>query len=164
TVGFLGAKQDKLQQALATIPTASRALSHDHIPFIADYIRTEGGATWNDREWLRKHNVDCVDRWERDGVAIRERVGSEEVLAVVDPVVSAGYYYAEVESVTDAGIQPVYSIRVDSEDHAFLTDGFVSHNTEARLSPIAAEMTADIDKDTVDTVENYDGQEREPVI
>jgi DNA gyrase subunit A len=163
-VGFLGEKQQKLERDLATIPAASRALSHDHIPFIAEYIRTEGGATWTDREWLRKHNVDRVDRWERDGVAIRERIASEEVLAVVDPLVSAGYYYAEVESVTDAGIQPVYSIRVDSEDHAFLTDGFVSHNTEARLSPIAAEMTADIDKDTVDTAENYDGSEREPQI
>jgi DNA gyrase subunit A len=36
--------------------------------------------------------------------------------------------------------------------------------TEARLSSIAAEMLTDIDKDTVDFIENYDGQEREPVL
>jgi DNA gyrase subunit A len=36
--------------------------------------------------------------------------------------------------------------------------------TEARLTAIAAEMLADIDKDTVDFVENYDGQHREPTI
>ena len=32
----------------------------------------------------------------------------------------------------DAGVQPVYSLRVDTADHAFITNGFVSHNTEAR--------------------------------
>jgi DNA gyrase subunit A len=53
---------------------------------------------------------------------------------------------------------------VDSDDHSFLTNGFVSHNTEARLAPIAAEMLADIDKDTVDFQDNYDGSEREPVV
>jgi DNA gyrase subunit A len=35
--------------------------------------------------------------------------------------------------------------------------------TEARLMPIADEMLADIDKDTVDFVDNYDGRLREPV-
>jgi DNA gyrase subunit A len=36
--------------------------------------------------------------------------------------------------------------------------------TEARLTPIAAEMLADIDRATVDFVDNYDGQHRQPVI
>ncbi len=36
--------------------------------------------------------------------------------------------------------------------------------TEARLSPIAAEMLADIDKNTVDFVDNYDSSLREPTV
>lgn len=36
--------------------------------------------------------------------------------------------------------------------------------TEARLSPIALEMLADIDRDTVDWQPNYDGRLREPVV
>ena len=36
--------------------------------------------------------------------------------------------------------------------------------TEARLTAIAAEMLADIDKDTVDFVDNYDGTQKEPVV
>jgi DNA gyrase subunit A len=36
--------------------------------------------------------------------------------------------------------------------------------TEARLTAIAAEMLADIDKDTVDYVENYDGTQKEPSV
>lgn len=36
--------------------------------------------------------------------------------------------------------------------------------TEVRLAPIAMEMLADIDKDTVDWVPNYEGSLREPVV
>jgi DNA gyrase subunit A len=36
--------------------------------------------------------------------------------------------------------------------------------TEARLSPIAAEMLADLDRDTVDFVPTYDERNREPVV
>jgi len=69
-----------------------------------------------------------------------------------------------VTSVVPAGVQAVYSLRVDAADHAFLTNGFVSHNTEARLSPLAMEMLRDIDEDTVDFKPNYDGRSQEPVV
>jgi DNA gyrase subunit A len=36
--------------------------------------------------------------------------------------------------------------------------------TECRLAPLAMEMLADIDKETVDFRENYDGRSREPVV
>ena len=36
--------------------------------------------------------------------------------------------------------------------------------TEARMAAIASEMLADIEKDTVDMVPNYDGSEEEPVV
>ncbi|MGH3675774.1 MAG: intein-containing DNA gyrase subunit A [Mycobacterium sp.] len=74
------------------------------------------------------------------------------------------YYYARVASVTDAGVQPVYSLRVDSADHAFITNGFVSHNTEARLTPLAMEMLREIDEETVDFIPNYDGRVQEPTV
>ena len=36
--------------------------------------------------------------------------------------------------------------------------------TEAKMSAIAAELLADIDKDTVDFIPNYDGHSQEPVV
>lgn len=36
--------------------------------------------------------------------------------------------------------------------------------TEARLTPIAADMLADIDRETVDFIPNYDGRYREPLV
>src|SRR5215472_13616527 len=36
--------------------------------------------------------------------------------------------------------------------------------TEARLSNVAAEMLADLERDTVDYIDNYDGKYREPLV
>ncbi|HTY98014.1 MAG TPA: DNA gyrase subunit A, partial [Solirubrobacteraceae bacterium] len=163
-VGFLGAKQQKLLVELAQIPEQSRALSSDHVPFIAGYIRSEAGGGREDRDWLRRHNVDRVERWERQGTAILERIESQEVKRVIEPLLDANHYYAEVTSVEPAGEQTVYSLRVDTDDHSFLTNGFVSHNTEARLARIAMEMLRDLDMDTVDFTPNYDGKKQEPVV
>lgn len=156
-VGFFGKKQRKLERELAAIPFVSRALSRDHVPFLASYIRGE-----SDDRWLHRHNVDRVERWERGGTQILQRIQSEEVRRVVEPLVTGDYYYAEVESVEDAGVQPVYSLRVDSDDHSFLTNGFVSHNTECRLTRLSTELLRDIDADTVDFGPNYDESRREP--
>jgi DNA gyrase subunit A len=163
-VGFWGRKQTKLRAILAGIPESSTALSSDHVPFVADYLRESGATGKADREWLRKHNVDRIERWERDGELIRSHITDPEALAVVEPLVTGLHYYAEVAAVEEAGVQPVFSFRVDSDDHAFLSDGFVSHNTECRLAPLAMEMLREIDQETVDFASNYDGRSQEPTI
>ena len=163
-VGFHGAKHAKLAAELSQIPVTSSAMSADAVPFISEYIRSEPMARWTDREWLKKHNIDRVERWERDGADIRAHLTNDEVRRVVEPLVDGTYYYATVDLIEDAGSQPVFSVRVDSEDHSFVTNGFVSHNTEARLAAISNELLADIDKDTVDWVPNYDNRHQQPVV
>jgi DNA gyrase subunit A len=93
---------------------------------------------------------------------VLERLGAD-VPALLEPL-HGDYAYAEVASVKPAGVKPVYSLRVDTDDHSFLTNGFVSHNTEARLARTATEMLRDLDMDTVDFVPNYDGSKREPLV
>jgi DNA gyrase subunit A len=163
-VGFLGKKQAKLERDLALIPETSRALSRDHVPFMAAYIRSDSESQWTDRDWLQRHNIDRIERWEQGGTAILERIQSQEARDVVAPLVTGDYLYAEVESVVDAGVQPVYSVRVESDDHSFLTNGFVSHNTEARLARLSTEMLRDIEAETVEWGPNYDESQREPLV
>ncbi|MEV4827061.1 intein-containing DNA gyrase subunit A [Micromonospora sp. NPDC049257] len=163
-VGFLGRKQAKLESELASVPASSTALSSDHVPLVGDFIREHGARRWTERDWLRRHNVDRIERWERDRDEIAARITNTEVLDVVEPLVDGRFYYAEVAEVADAGVQPVYSVRVDTEDHSFVSDGFVSHNTECKLDPLAMEMLRDIDEDTVDLQDNYDGRAKEPTI
>ncbi|MFI7072819.1 intein-containing DNA gyrase subunit A [Micromonospora sediminicola] len=163
-VGFLGRKQAKLESELAQVPASSTALSGDHVPFVGDFIREHGASRWTERDWLRRHNVDRIERWERDRDEIAGRITEPGILDVVEPLVDGRFYYAEVTGITDAGVRPVYSIRVDTDDHSFVSDGFVSHNTECKLDPLAMEMLRDIDEDTVDLQDNYDGRAKEPTI
>ncbi|HYN36724.1 MAG TPA: DNA gyrase subunit A, partial [Actinomycetota bacterium] len=163
-IGFIGIKQKKLEAELSTVPLESRAMSSDHVPFIAPYIRAESGSPWKKLEWLIKHNIDRVERWERDRETILSKIDSYEVKAVIEPLVDGRFYFAKVASIEPAGAQPVYSIRVDSEDHSFITNGFISHNTECRLSPLSMELLREISEETVDFQANYDGEAQEPVV
>ncbi|HEY8647801.1 MAG TPA: DNA gyrase subunit A [Candidatus Limnocylindria bacterium] len=163
-VGFHGAKQQKLESELAQIPVTSSAMSADAVPFIADYVRGEKMARWTDREWLRKHNIDRIERWERDREDILAHLTNDEVRRVIEPLVDGTYYYATIATSEDAGAQAVFSVRVDSEDHSFISNGFVSHNTEARPAAIAAELLADIEKETVDWYPNYDSRHVQPTV
>ncbi|HVL91643.1 MAG TPA: DNA gyrase subunit A [Actinomycetota bacterium] len=163
-VGFLEHKQHRLLAQFVEIPEQSHSLSSDHFPYIAAYIRGEKSGRWVDREWLAKHNIDRIERWERDADEIWSHITNAEVRSVVEPIVESGYYFAEVAEISSAGLAEVYSVRVDSEDHAFITNGFVSHNTECRLAPLAMEILRDINEETVDFVPNYDGEESEPSV
>lgn len=97
-------------------------------------------------------------------LAAYARIPNDEVKRVIAPLVTNAWHYAEVESIEEAGTQPVYSIRVDSDDHAFLANGFVNHNTECRLAPIAMQILEGIDENTVDFTDTYDGKTQEPVV
>ncbi|OBA87275.1 DNA gyrase subunit A [Mycobacteriaceae bacterium 1482268.1] len=163
-IGFGGTKQTKLLALLQMLPTKGAGLDGDHVPGLAEFIRKHCGSRWVDKEWLRKHNIDRLFRWKRDGAEILSRIANPDVCAIASDLTDGRFYYARVVSVTDAGVQPVYSLRVDTDDHSFITNGFVSHNTEARLTPLAMEMLREIDEETVDFIPNYDGRVQEPTV
>ena len=163
-IGFGGRKQAKLTSILAALPERAAGMDGDHVPGLAAFIRSHAGGRWADKEWLHKHNIDRLARWRRDGDEILGRIADPDVRSIASELTDGRFYYARVASVTDAGVQPVYSLRVDTEDHAFITNGFVSHNTEARLTPLAMEMLREIDEETVDFIPNYDGRVQEPTV
>ncbi|HET8568569.1 MAG TPA: DNA gyrase subunit A [Candidatus Limnocylindria bacterium] len=82
----------------------------------------------------------------------------------------------EVKAVEPAGRMDVYDLTMDVTQNFAVAAGVFVHNsidddppaaqryTEARPSAIAAELLADIDRDTVDFEPNYDGRERQPVV
>jgi DNA gyrase subunit A len=163
-VGFGGRKQTKLAELLAALPETAGGMDRDRVPGLAAFVRAQSGARWADREWLRKHNIDRLQRWRREGADILRHIADPDVRAIATDLTDGRFYFARVASVTDAGVQPVYSIRVETEDHSFITNGFVSHNTEARLTPLAMEMLREIDEETVDFIPNYDGRVQEPTV
>jgi DNA gyrase subunit A len=163
-VGFLGSKQAKLRKILGSLPAIAAGLGSDHVPFLANFVRRpEAARTAADHTWLTVNNVDRIDRWERRWAELADRL-TDETLDVIEPLTDGRFYYAEVTEVADAGVQPVYSVRVDTDDHAFITNGLVSHNTECKMAPLAMEMVRDIDEDSVDFGPNYDNRSQEPKV
>jgi DNA gyrase subunit A len=106
--------------------------------------------------------VSEAGRAEHEFPRVRQAAGQGRSLATDFDVSTARF--AQVAAVRDAGRQPVYSVRVDTDDHAFVANGFVNHNTECRLAPVAMEMLRDIDQDTVDFTPNYDQRGQEPLV
>ncbi|CAN5855430.1 hypothetical protein BH24ACT3_BH24ACT3_10030 [soil metagenome] len=94
----------------------------------------------------------------------RESGRDDEVTRVIEPLAFPGHYYAEVRAVVPAGVRPVYSIRVDTDEHSFLGNGFVNHNTESRLAPLANVLLDGIGENTVDFVDNYSGEFEVPTV
>jgi DNA gyrase subunit A len=135
----------------------------DYVPFLGTYLREQAARSDVDRAWLLGTLVDRLGQWEHGADEVLARI-TDEGASIARPLTDGRFAYAEVASVIDAGVQPVYSLRVDSEDHAFITNGFVSHNTECRMAPLAMEMLRDINEDTVDFRPNYDGRDQEPVV
>ncbi|HEY5856236.1 MAG TPA: intein-containing DNA gyrase subunit A [Aldersonia sp.] len=168
-VGFVGRKQEKLLRVLRDGETASpaatsRSLGSDGVPGLAEFLRTHGSSDPRHRHWLRRHNVDRIARWEHRRDEILGHITKDDARAIATELTDGRFYYAAVSAVVDNGEQPVYSLRVDTDDHAFVTNGFVSHNTECRLTPLAMEMLREIDHDTVDFAPNYDGRTQEPTV
>jgi DNA gyrase subunit A len=164
-VGFLATKQAKLRSLVQRAPLRPHRLSGDFVPYVSKYVRESlptgrGGG----RKWLQQHNFDRVERWETERLRILDRIKGDEIVRVILPIMDSGYRFLEVVEVEEAEPAEVYSLRVDSDDHSFLAGGFVNHNTECRLSPLAMRLLDGIDEDTVDFGDNYSGEFTEPTV
>ncbi len=162
-IGFLGEKQRKLEKLIKELDPKETANSKtDFIPFISEYIKQKyKNKSFN--EWLSKHNIDRYNKIEKYW-NILEKLLDKEDLTFYKELLNNRYYFAKVKSVEDTGEKVVYSVRVNSPCHSFVANGIVNHNTEARLTKIAMEMLADIDKNTVDMKENFDASLFEPEV
>ncbi len=100
--------------------------------------------------------------WNRAYVKCARVVG--EVLGKYHPHGDSATYEALVRMAQDFSMR--YML-VDGQGNFGSVDGdnaAAYRYTECRLERLAAELLADIDKETVDFVANYDGKEREPTV
>ena len=161
-VGFWGRKQEKLLDLIEELGLPGHGLSRsDYIPFLADYLRERYRGRGKD-SWLQKYNFDRYDRLAKD-LPVLWGLLDEEDRALIADLLRRRYYFARVTQVQDAGIQEVYSLRVPG-DNSFVGNGFVNHNTEARLAPIAMEFFEELDEETVEFVPNFDDSLKEPEV
>ena len=87
-----------------------------------------------------------------------------EVMGKYHPHGDSSIYDAMVKMAQDFSTR--YPL-VDGHGNFGSVDGdgaAASRYTEARMSPFSLQMVRDIEKDTVDFMDNYDGEEQEPVV
>ena len=91
-------------------------------------------------------------------------VSSREVMGKYHPHGDSSIYEALVRMAQDFSYR--YML-VDGHGNFGSIDGdgaAAQRYTEARMSKISMELVKDIDKNTIDFVSNYDGEEQEPVV
>ncbi len=160
-IGFVSSeKRGALACALAMHSGRGRSRT-DYVPFLAEFVRRH--ASRGHRDWLSGHNFDRGDRLVATLPRLKQAL-PEDDSGYLERLVRDNYLFEQITGIEDAGEQRVYSIRVDSPCHSFVANGFVNHNTEARLAPIAAELLADLGKETVAFTPNFDESLKEPVV
>jgi len=136
---------------------AQRLSRSDFIPYLSQYLRANYNASV-----IKRNNLDRYNSLSKNYPALKN------ILTPVDEQIIAWllktkFFFNAVKNVKRLAVrETVYSVKVDSSCHSFIANGFVNHNTEAKLSAIAEEMLTDIEKDTVNFIPNFDGSQTEP--
>jgi DNA gyrase subunit A len=142
------------------------------------------------RQKVARYGSTLLARFGREGVT-PERYAENRTQNWIPRLENALSYYGSFDELLDAAqtynhkvvsvtwldeTGDVYDITVDEHHNFLLASGVFVHNsidadppaaqryTEARMSPFAMEMLQDLDRDTVDWVENYDQTRREPTV
>ena len=159
-IGFIStAKQVKLAEVITVLTGKSLAKS-DYIPLMAVYLRRRAVSQ---RDWMAKNNFDRPARL-RAALPRLVTALSASDYAMVEYLSRTNYLFDSVSVIEDAGEQHVYSLRVDSACHSFVANGFINHNTEVRMHRLTEEVLADIEKETVNFLPNYDESLSEPSV
>ncbi len=165
---FSSRKKSKLDEILSH--TSKDFSLMDYVPFLKEYINQNIDKTQSYervRSFVYKHNFDRYSNLLAYYAPVLRTTSSDrqpEISMLFNNLLQNQYVFDPVTSIQEAGPEQVYSIRVDSECHSFVANGFINHNTEARLSRIADELTRDIEKETVPFVDNYDGTVQQPSV
>jgi len=138
----------------------------DYVPYLSSYIRSFVN-TGDSSRFIHKYNFDRYGNMKNNYGKVCQILiekTNEDFKPLFEYLLKNNYLFETITSIEFSGVNRVYSIRVNSECHSFIANGFINHNTEAKLSKIAEEMLADIDKNTVDFIPNFDGSLKEPTV
>jgi DNA gyrase subunit A len=168
-IGFVSKiKNQKLDGAISLYQKEYSAT--DFVPFIADFARSHmdlDGPWKGGKEFLAKHNFDRYSNLEKHSTQVVEALddtSQPQMMALFARLLKNHYFFDPVAGIERSGVARVYSVRVDSACHSFVANGFVNHNTEAKLAAITSEMLADIEKNTVNFAPNFDETLEEPTL
>ena len=157
-IGFACSKKSKILDNIDKI-NDKRMSKNDYIPFLSEYLRSK----YND-PFINRNNFDRYNNLKEKYEKITKIVDSVDK-KLLDELLKYEYFFNQVKKIQPTKKEKyVYSLRVDSNCHSYIANGFTNHNTETRMAKISSLMLQDIDKNTVDWTDNFDGSLKEPVM
>ena len=157
-IGFFSKRKNEKLSAIKE-HNETRMSKTDLIPYLSTYLRDK-----YPNSILKKYNVDRYNTLRNNLKRIIGLLQKEDQL-LVSMLLQRHYLFSPVASITrNRKEETVYSVKVQSGCHSFVANGFINHNTEARMRRLAEELLSDIEKDTVEMVDNFDGSLKEPKV
>jgi len=161
-IGFVSNKKNTKLEEVCKMNSDDWVMSKtDFIPFILDYIRKSNKYIKNIK-WLEKHNFDRYAKLKIIWPELSKILDNEDK-TLFEEILKNEFLFDKIIKVENSTKERVYSIGVDSNDHSFISNGFISHNTEVKLAKIADSILVDMEKETVDFIDNFDSTLKEPV-
>ncbi|MCX6671003.1 MAG: DNA gyrase subunit A, partial [Euryarchaeota archaeon] len=151
----------KKQKRLAQVKSlnTTRMSKNDFIPFLADYLR----AKYND-PLFHRYNYDRYNNLRRNYSLLMKKLDAVD-RKLIDDILHYEYFFNRIYEITPTCEEKtVYSLRVDSPCHSYIANGFINHNTETKMAKITKLMLQDIEKETVEWRDNFDGTLKEPEV
>ena len=159
---FSGRKKAALAQISTINP--NRMSRNDYIPFLNEYLRSNYKNSFIHRNGEQRNNFDRYNKLQKNYYQLKKILKPQDQ-NLIDWIIKNNFFFNKIKTVKRLSEKEiVYSIKVESKCHSFIANGFINHNTEARLTKIAEEMLLDIDKETVGWADNYDGTRKEPIV
>ncbi|MBN1280920.1 MAG: DNA gyrase subunit A [Candidatus Thermoplasmatota archaeon] len=157
-IGFSSSKKQKRLARVITLNT-TRMSKNDFIPYLSNYLRSK----YND-PLFHRHNYDRYNTLRRNYRLLLKKLDVSDK-ELIDDILRSEYFFNQVYEIEPTSEEKtVYSLRVDSPCHSYVANGFINHNTEAKMAKISKLMLQDIEKETVEWRDNFDGTLKEPEV
>ncbi|MBU0460110.1 MAG: DNA gyrase subunit A [Nanoarchaeota archaeon] len=156
-IGFFSLRKKEILKEVESA-NLSRMSKLDYIPYLNQYLRKN-----YKNYFIKKNNFDRYNNLQKNLTKLKTILNPHDQ-SLINWLLKNNFLFNKVKTITKCPKEEVYSIRVDSHCHSFIANGFVNHNTEAKLQKIAGELLKDIEKNTVDFKPNFDSSLEEPTV
>ncbi len=158
-IGFASIRKSKNLEYVVTLKNKHKENStgYNHPYILSNFIRNNA---IQNKHYLKTHQLSTKNSF-LDKLNILQNSLDRKDLDYIFPFYT-NYLYLPITLIEDKSPEVVYSIRVNSDCHSFVGNGFINHNTEALISRYAYEcFFEDYDDDCVEKILNtsIDGPE-----
>jgi len=158
-------KKEKLRKSIERL--VKNYSQTDFVPYLQEAVRSSLIDDFQVKRFTLTNNFDRYPNLIENHSQVLSTIKPALKLSweiMLEGILSNHYLFDSVEKIEFCGQERVYSLRIDSGCHSFVSNGFISHNTEMRMSKAGEETLKDIQKNTVNFVDNFDGTRKEPTV